>query len=235
MRISAIPAFAALLLAAPAPALAEGGLVDQVEWLEVEEGEAEFEIQSVYADAEDGHALLLNTTFAFGLSDRFQLGIELESERDDTGEALTLESINLQFKWIPLDPEDSAIGLGLQSSAAIDPDSGKIGSETFFIAESHPGAYDLAANLVLETEPGDWSEAETSYALRADHGLAGGIAIGIEAGGALSGEASGSHFLGPVLTVPLGEEGPALEFGVFAPLSEDAPDIQFRLEADFEF
>ncbi len=226
-------ALAALL--APVPAAAEGGLVDQVERLEIEAGEFETEGQLIYAEENDEETLLLGTTFEYGLTDNFQLGVEFEAERE-AGEALILETIGFQFKWAVIDPEDAGIGIGIQSALTLDPASGELGSETFLIAESRLRSVDAAANLVIETEPGDFSEASSAYAVRLDRELSDRFALGIEAGGALSGEGEGSHFVGPVATAALGDsDGAAAELGVFAPLSEEAPGLQIRLEIDLAF
>lgn len=225
--------FIPCLLALPQVAHAEG-YVDQVERLEIEAGEAEVEGQFIHAwDDADGDLLKAGLTVEYGLSDSLQLGIEIETARPQ-GASLEVETIGLQAKWSWLDPQNNPLGLGLQSGLTLDPDSGNVGSESFFIAEHQGEAIDLAANIILETEPGEWGDPEIGYALRAERALGETLALAIEAGGGLAGEGKVAHFLGPVLVfAPAGEEGPAFELSLFAPLSSEAPDLQARLEVDF--
>lgn len=228
-------ALAAAMVLSPGVARAEAGLVDQVETLEFERGELEAEGQFVHARRDGEDTLLMGATLEYAVSDSIQFGLEVEGERE-TDETFSVEGLGLQIKWIALDPAEYPLGLGIQSAAVLDPSSGAIGTETFFIAESRAGEFDLAANLVVNTDPDDFSDISVSYAARTDRELSARVSLGIEAGGALSGEGQGSHFLGPVIALGLAEENEAeIELGVFLPLSEEAPDLQLRLELDFAF
>ncbi|MCJ1962157.1 hypothetical protein [Novosphingobium mangrovi (ex Hu et al. 2023)] len=216
------------------PAYAENGQVDQVERLDAEPGETEIENQLILVRRADPHGELLKTTFEHAVSERMQLGIEFSSQRVQ-GTGLELTTIGLQATWTLLDPEEAPVGLGIQPSLEIDSTSGALGSETFFIAEVREGPFDIAANAILSTEPGAWDDVGLFWALRADRDLGGRVLLGLEAGGSLIGEGAGSHFAGPVLVVGLGEDGPALELGLFAPLTDRAPGFQLRFETDWEF
>lgn len=214
------------------PALAEEGRVDQVEALEIEAETLELEMQFVATGDED--ARLLNTTIEYGLSDWIQIGFEIEAQSED-GEALIVESIAPQAKIIFIDPSSAQVGIGLQASAEIDTHGEGIGTEVFLIAEHRRPDYAMVGNLVFQTEPGNFGEVSLSYAARGDRRLSQWVAIGLELGGGIAGEGRSSHFAGPVLGLFLAEEGPAVELGVFAPLTEAAPGWQMRLEIDLEF
>lgn len=225
---------AALLACLPVPAHAEGGLVDQVERLEGEAGATELQAHYIQAWGPGPTRAAVNMTLEHGLSDNLQIGVEIEGERMGA-ESLSVESLSYQLKWTLLDPAAAPLGFGIQPSLELDPQTGHWGSETVFIAEALVGQIDLAANLVLAAEPGNWNDISTTWALRGDHSVNERVILGLEAGGALSGEEAGSHFIGPVLLSRLGEDGPAFEAGLFAPLTRDAPDIQFRLATEWEF
>ncbi|CAO1654898.1 hypothetical protein [Parasphingorhabdus sp. NYA22] len=115
--------------------------------------------------------------------------------------------------------------------------SGDVGFETYLIAEHEGEKIDLIANLIISGEPGDWSELSTSYVGRVDHVVGFNFSWGVESGGELSGEAKGRHWLGPVFSVSSEEGGlvPSFELSAFAPLTRKTPDVQFRLELDWEF
>ena len=237
-------AIAALSVATVTPVASAGeGRVDQAEKLEVEPGATEIELQNIYVPASEGDesAWKLAPTFEYGLSDRLGIGLELEFEKEGKGTLLFTE-LGFQAKWVAIDPEDAPLGLGIQTSLVLDR-QGELGSETYLIAEAFAGETDLTANLVYATAPGHWSEDGFSYVLRADQPLGKRLLLGAEAGGELSGEAKGRHWIGPVFTLLPDSKGedreggmlPALEFGVFAPLSAVTPDVQFRLELDWEF
>ena len=231
LRRAALLAGLSGLASAPIPASAQA-YVDQVERLEIELGETEIEGQLVHAWDEAGDdAQRLGFTLERGLSDSLQAGVEIEAARAD-GETLEIETIGLQAKWSWLDPAASPIGLGAQVALAIDPYRGTFGSEGYLIAEHRGAAFVLVANLVFETEPGEWDEPELAYALRAEREVGERLAFAVEAGGGFAGQGAGGHFAGPVLVLA-GDEGEAIELGVFVPLTSNAPDLQVRLEVDF--
>ena len=107
---------AAVLTAAPGLACAEA-IVDQVERLDVERGETEWELQSLYAEAADGEPseMMFNLSAEHGFTDRFALGFELESEREGA-EGLQAGVLSLQGKFVALDPAEAPVGFGIQVS-----------------------------------------------------------------------------------------------------------------------
>ena len=238
---------AALCAATLAPAAWAGeGQVDQAEMLDVERCAIEVELQNIYLPASNGDdsAWKFAPTFEYGASDTVSVGLEIEFEKQGN-ERLVFEGFGLQAKWVAVDPDNAPLGLGVQTSLNMDR-HGRIGSETYLIAQTLAEDTSLTANLIYVTEPGDWSEDAFSYVLRADRELSSAISLGAEAGGEISGEYKGRHWIGPILTLSpaAGDEGkdkeqgsaiPAMEFGIFAPLSAKTPDVQFRLELDWEF
>ena len=72
---------------------------------------------------------------------------------------------------------------------------------------------------------------------RVDHVVGDNFSLGLESSGELSGEAKGRHWLGPVFSASSEESNfvPSFELSVFAPLTRKTPDVQFRLELDWEF
>lgn len=224
---------------APLSAIAEPGRVDQLEFLNIEEGEAELESQTVWASkTEDSEAgFMTGLTFEYGFSGRLAIGMEAEFERPN-GDAISLETFSIQAKWVAVDAESAPLGLGIQFSSAVDPETGDIGSETFLIAAVQREMWRAAGNLVIETEPGDWSSPSVGYAVRADNQLSGNVWAGLEAGGGLHGEGKGSYWLGPVFI--LGTAGvshglPGIELSAFAGLTQQTPDFQTRIELSWEF
>lgn len=137
--------------------------------------------------------------------------------------------LRLHIRW----PGENCSGI---SSGLFDR-SGDVGFETYLIAEHEGDKIDLIGNLIIFGEPGDWSELSTSYVGRFDHVVGDNFSLGLESGGKLSGESKGRHWLGPVFSVASEEGGlvPSFEWSVFAPLTRKTPDVQFRLELDWEF
>jgi hypothetical protein len=219
------------------PVIAGEGRVDQVEGLEIERGAVELEFQSIFVpgvDEEDGEWKLA-PTIEYGVSDVLSIGLEFKFKKE-TGEALQWSERAVQGKLALVSAEQALLGLGVQSSMVFDR-SGAVGFETYFIAEHRHNKADFVANLVLATGPGDWSEISTSYIGRFNHAIGDSFALGLESGGELSGDARGRHWVGPVLSIASGEGSliPAFELAVLAPLTRETPDVQFRLEFDWEF
>ena len=223
---------------APLSAIAEPGRVDQLEFLDIEEGEAELESQTVWAsETEDSEAgFMTGLTLEYGLSGRLAVGVEAEFGRPN-GDVISLETFSIQAKWVAVDAESAPLGLGIQFSLAVDPETGDIGSETFLIAAAQREMWRAAGNLVIEAEPGDWSSPSVGFAVRADKQLSGNVWAGLEAGGGLYGEGKGSYWLGPVFV--LGTAGmshglPGIELSAFAGLTQQTPDFQTRIELSWE-
>ena len=85
---------------APLSAIAEPARVDQLEFLDIEKGEAELESQTVWAsETEDSEAgFMTGLTFEYGLSGRLAVGIEAEFKRPN-GDVISLETFSIQAKW----------------------------------------------------------------------------------------------------------------------------------------
>ena len=234
---------AALVWSACLPSLsgaAEEGRVDQVERADAEAGETELELQLIHLPPAGGEqaAWAANLTLEHGISDRFSLGIEIETEAED-GAGLEVDTIGLQAKWVS--PAGAGVRFGIQPGFQFAPESGDVGSETFLIAETRAGQIDLVANAVVATEPGDLDSIALSYGMRADVSLSGRWIAGLEAGGELSGpedREGDAHWAGPVLARKPDDEAsivPAVELSLFLPLTDDTPDLQLRLELDRAF
>ncbi|AMO72717.1 hypothetical protein [Sphingorhabdus sp. M41] len=237
LKLKSLPLLAFVLLLSPYPAFAGEGRVDQAEGLEIEKDAFELEFQTIFVPESNGEEgeWKIAPTIEYGVSEALSVGLEIEFEKE-AGEALQLSEVGVQAKLVVISPENAAVGLGIQSAVIFDRSS-DVGFETYFIAEHKSDQIDVIANLVLSAEPGDWSELSTSYVGRFDHAIGNHFSLGLEAGGEISGEAKGRHWLGPVLSAA-GEEGspiPAFELSIFAPLTHRTPDIQFRLELDWEF
>lgn len=217
-------------------AVAEEGRVDQIERAEIEAGETEAELQTIHIPPSGGEMAVwaANFTLERGISPFLALGIEVETGAEDGGDP-EARSIGLQAKWIT-DP-DRSTRFGVQCGLFVMPENGRIGSETFLIAETRQAGLDLVANAVIETEPGAWQDVNAAYGLRADYPAGDGVMLGLESGGGLSGEGAGAHWLGPVLSLLPDEDNarPAIELSLFLPLTEDTPDFQIRIEFDRAF
>lgn len=235
--LKALPGLAFALLFYSCPSFAGEGRVDQAEGLEIEKGAFDIEGQSIFAPESNGEEeeWKFAPTMEYGVSDRLSVGLEIEFEKED-GEELQFSEVGMQAKLVVVSPDEAPVGFGFQSSMILDR-SGDIGFETYFIAEHNADKTDLTGNLIISSEPGDWSELSTSYVARFDRAVANNFSLGLESGGEISGDNKGRHWLGPVLSASAEEDSliPALELSVFAPLTRKTPDVQFRLELDWEF
>jgi hypothetical protein len=230
-------AMALLAAAWTTPATAEGGRVDQLEFLDIEAGESEAEIQYIFADAGPGTDHALGLTLEFGVNDRLELGVEIGGEKE-AGEAFAIEELVFQAKWAAIEPRERTLGLGIQGGLVLATDSGEVGAEMIAIIQHGLGEdAAVAANLTVEAEPGDWSDRAVSYGVRLNKSLSEQLELGLESGGTLDGDGRGSHFIGPVLAFATGEGdgSPTIELSAFAPLSREAPGFQARVEIDFAF
>lgn len=236
-RSSLSGALAALAMSWACPASAGEGRVDQGENLEIEEATFELESQLIFVPASNGEAgeWKFAPTVEYGINDALAVGLEIEFEKE-TGETLQFSEIGLQAKLILADPEVAVAGLGVQSTVIFDR-SGRVGFETYLIVEHTRDEFNVLGNLIVSGEPGDWSALSTSYVGRFDHAIDSNFAVGIEAGGELSGDSKGRHWVGPVLQIAADEASlvPSFELSAFAPLSRKTPDFQVRLELDWEF
>lgn len=214
-----------------APAYAEPALVDQVERLDVEGGELEFEWQSIFADEtdEEERTAIHILSGEYGVSDRVSLGFELGAE-DEDGEPLVGEYLLLQAKFVALDPRTSAFGFGAQASIgpSLRGESGE--AELEILGETSVGDFEIAADIALEAELDDMSEAAARYALRADWPQAWGV-IALEAGGDLepTEEDARRHWLGPVAGFDIADRA-RVEMSYLRGLNDDTPEDQVRLQ-----
>jgi hypothetical protein len=225
------PLALALALSAT-PAAAEEGMVGELKGLEVERGIVELESRLIHVHRPGEDLLALAAAASYGLSDRVQIGAEMKTAND--GRRRKVEEASLFAKWNAAEFAGGAGGLGVQAGLVVDPASGAIGSETFFIAEARAGEFDLTGNLLLLTEPGDWSELSLAYGGRGSRVLCRHLTLGVEAGGTLTGEGKGSHFAGPVLNISPDDVPLGIELGLFGPLSSEAPDFQMRLQVGLD-
>jgi hypothetical protein len=222
---------ASLAWIAPACAFAEPALVDQVERLDVEGGETEFEWQSVLADATGGQERTTIHVLSgeYGLNDRVSLGFELGAE-DEDGEALEAEYLMLQAKVVLLDPAEHGLGFGVQASVGPSLNGGEAEAELEILAERQAGVFSLAADIALEAELEDFSEGAARYALRGAWRQSFG-AIGIETGGDIDAapDEAHRHWIGPVLGLRAHDRF-MIELSYLSGLTEDTPDGQLRVQ-----
>lgn len=220
----------ALIAALPAaPARAEGGTVGELKDLSIERHRLELESRLVHVHRDGEDLLAIAAAAAYSLSGRTQWGAEIKTA--GAGGSRQVEEAALFVKWRAVEFAGGA--LGVQPGLVIDPRTGKIGSETFLIAQGQVGGIDLVGNLLIVTDPGEWRKLQASYAARGSWAVVDDLALGIEAGGALTGDGRGSHFAGAVV----GYERPgipAIELSLFGPLTAEAPDLQIRLEVETE-
>jgi hypothetical protein len=226
------------VLATSGVAHAQAGLVDQVEGLDIVENGREFEFRTLVVPAQKRFPSAMNAgvTFEYGVSERLSVGVEVEMEK--SGDTLEADEIGVQAKLLVVDPDEAPIGFGLQLATgyAIE-DSALALGVTAIVAIERPH-WSAAVNAIVANREDDRSAFDIAYAARADRRLGDSLAIGVEAGGDLRSDARRGHYAGPVLSFEA-EDGPeslpALEIGAFTGLDRDAPDIQVRIELDWEF
>ncbi|WP_156874120.1 hypothetical protein [Sphingorhabdus lutea] len=217
-------------------AQAETGRVDQVEQLDGEAGEFELESQNIWVPKYDGEAsqLAMGLTFEYGLLDNFIIGTEAEFERED-GENFGLSEFAAQAKWIALSPQENAVGLGIQSSIIYNFEDDALSTETFFIAAIDGKEWTAAANIIASSEAGNLGKFDLGYSARADKEIGKNMQLGMEIGGDIAVDDPKAHWMGPVISFEPIEKGPELEISAFTGLNQNSPDVQFRLEIDWEF
>ena len=226
---------AAAVLVAPAAAHADS-IVDQIERLDVERGEHEWELQNVYAQAVGGDpsVLAMNYSGEFGLRDWLALGFELETGKEGA-EGIDADLLALQAKFVALDPGEAPIGLGAQISVGRALHGNETEAELRLLAETRFAGLVFASDVTLENAiTGDEAhDTVLRYAARVDWPRDWGV-IAVEMGGEL-GElddarfsADDRHWIGPEVTLQIGEL--AIDVGYFAGLTETTPDAQFRVQ-----
>lgn len=232
MRKAALAVASAVALLQSAPSFAEPALVDQVERLDVERGEAELELQSIYAVAAVGEGSIYRHIFSgeYGLSNRISLGFELGADAQ-AGAALSAQYVLLQAKFIAFDPRSSPFGLGVQASLgqSLNSDGGE--AELEILAEKNVGAFAFASDVTIERELRAGAQPLYHYALRSDWRRPWGV-LGLEAGGDLSApeDGAGRHWFGPL--VAFQAKAFSVELSYFRGLNDETPDDQFRIQID---
>jgi hypothetical protein len=225
-----------MTIAGASPGFAQTGIVDQVEGLGAEPGATSIEVQTIWVPEQQGDRSFLTggITVEHAVSSWIIVGTEIEYERAN---GLKIEEIAGQVKLTAIDPADALIGLGAQLSVGYAIDDDALAFEAALIAAIERERWSGAVNLVVEARDGDLSRYDLRYALRADHDVADGLAIGIEAGGELASEDARGHWIGPVLTVGDDDGGllPEIELSAFTALNGASPDMQLRLELEWGF
>ncbi len=230
---------ATALIFAPLFAAHAESVVDQVERLDIERGEFEWELQNVYAQATDDEAsvLLMNLSAEYGFSERFALGFELETEREGA-DRLSADEVGLQFKFAVLNPEDDGFGLGAQFSLEHSFEDDELGAEFRLLVEQRFQEFVLATDIVLSTGADSEAGGESvgvRYQARLDWERSWGV-FALEAGGdlgtfdAFTDVDEARHWLGAVAGFEAGPIG--IELGGFGGLTEETPDLQLRLELE---
>jgi hypothetical protein len=218
------------------PAAAQTGIVDQVEGLSADPGETSVEVQTIWVPEQDGEDSFLTggITLDHAIRSWIVIGTEVEYEKSD---ALAVEEIAAQVKLTAIDPANAPIGFGAQVSIGYSIDDDVLVFDTVLIAAVERERWSGAANLVFEARDGDFARYDMRYAVRADHGLSDGLALGIEAGGELASEDARGHWIGPVLTVGDDDGGllPEIELSAFTALNSASPEVQLRLELEWGF
>lgn len=227
-RLLCASAFASLL---PYPAFAEPALVDQVERLDVQGGATELEWQTAYGSATDHEESTLHHIFSgeHAFTDRISLGFEIGAETPNN-QAFSADYLFLQAKVVALDPDDEAIGLGLQASFGPSLEGGEGEAELEILSETRVGAIILAADIAIEAELNAIDVITTRYALRADWRRGWGV-IGLEAGGDLNPalDEAPRHWFGPLVAFAP-TETLLIELSYLRGLNKHTPGDQFRLQ-----
>ena len=181
----------AAIFAAAGPAFAQAP--EQLEQLEPESGEWQFEYYGLVADdGEDEHSLQA----LYGVSDRLALGVEVEAAW--SGGELEFEGIAPTALLFFSDPEEDAVGIGVEGQAEFDGDFDLASLEARLILEKRTSRWWLQGNAMLrhERESGGW-ETGLAYGWAVSRSLADGVWLGLEGSGQAD---EGGQFAGPALT-----------------------------------
>jgi hypothetical protein len=205
-----------------------------IDGIDFDAGGTEIELETRFFDTGDGTGLMMQLQAEHALDDRWALGAELELERDP-GETLEADTAIASLKW-RAPRSDGGIAFALQAGAgyAFSDDAAAIEAAAYIGWST--GDWSLAGKFDMLQLLQDQAEPEFGYRLRLARELESDIEIGIEAGGDLWAGAEPQHRIGPFVEVPLGgDDAPVLELGAFAGLTRDTPDMQYRVEIEFEF
>jgi hypothetical protein len=228
----------AVMMTVAAPAAHAQIFVDQVERLDVERGEHEWELQAVHGRAANGapRATIVNYSAEFGVADHLALGFELETGAEG-GDGLATDAFEMQAKVVALDPSEAPVGIGAQMSIGRSRDR-VTEAELRLLAETRFSDFALASDISFDaTLDGDEShDVGVRYAARLDWSRPWGV-LGLEAGGDwgalgdMRWSSADRHWIGPVAAAAL-FDGIDVEAGAFAGLTDATPDVQFRLQID---
>lgn len=226
----ALGAASLALLSAPAIAETEPG----IDGIEVEAGETEVEFETRIRDEDQGTGLSMQLQLEHALDDRWALRGELEAERDP-GEAVLADTAIASLKW-RAPRGKSGLGFAFQAGAGFDFQNDSAIVETAAYLGWSGDDLSLAGKFEMQQLLRDQAEPEFGYRLRLKRELGPDFEIGIESDGDLWNDDDPKHRIGPFVEIPLGgKRAPVLELGAFAGLTRDTPDMQYRLEIEFEF
>jgi hypothetical protein len=226
--------------ALPSAALAAPGLGNEVYGAEVEQGEAEAEVNyDRLTGGPDDSEDVLKLEAAWSPTDRLRLGVLGEFEREPGGpreaEALGFEAIYELGRAGPV----TFAAYGEYEIVFDGPD--KI--ETKLLMQHRSGPLDIRFNLIGEKTLAAGEKVELEYAFQADVEAVGELRLGVQAFGELGTFAKlfphAEHFAGPFVQAEIEGLGPEVELqlGYLFALGKarDDTDGQLRLTLELEF
>ncbi|MDE2596704.1 MAG: hypothetical protein KGL44_07500 [Sphingomonadales bacterium] len=222
------------------PALAAPGLGSEIYGATVEQGEPEVEVRydALAGGADDGEDLL-KLEASYGVTDRLQLGVQAEFERE-AGLPRKAEEVGVEAIY-----ELGRVGgvdVALYGEYAIAFD-GADAVESKLLLQRRTGKWDMRLNLIAERKLIDGAPVELQYAASADVQAFGEVRLGVQAFGELGTFSHflprAEHFAGPVAKVEIEGLGPELVLttGYLFALSKARDDSKgmFRLAIELEF
>lgn len=233
-------AFAAAILALPAPALAAPGAGDEVYGATVEPHAFEFEARygALEGGADNGEDVL-SLEASHGVTRNLEFALVGEFEKAP-GESRRFDSIGFEAVYALGETGGIAFGLYGEYEIAFDgPDK----VETKLLVQHRRGPWDLRFNLIAEKEFDSSEPLEFAYAASADVKAVGELRLGFQAYGELGSTRRflprADHYLGPVAKLKVEGLGPEIELeaGYLFPLgsASTSSDGQLRLVAGIEF
>jgi hypothetical protein len=206
-----------------------------IEGLDVDLGETEIELQTSFLDLDEGTDIEFQLQSETRLSKRLSIGGEFEASRE-ADEKLIADSLLLQVKLhVPL-PETSRFGTAIRLGAGYDFGEDRPLSEAILFAGVADERWSLATRFGVEALLGRSASPEVDYRVRLERELGRDFGLGIEAAGDIAADEGLEHRIGPIFSFPLGRnDAPSLELGLLKGLSSATPDIEFRVELEFEF
>lgn len=205
----------------------------------VTKGKAEIEWRGGYEDMEDGDDVWkTRNQISYGFTDFYDLKVSLDTRHSDGEDEFTDIDFENKFQLTPRGEYFVDLGVRLDYTLALDGGADGIGAE--ILLGKQAGAYKNLANLEVEREVGEDSSDDWGYGLSyaVSREVNEQIALGLEwysdFGDFEDGWDEQSHQAGPVIygAAPLGLE---YEAGIFAGLSDGAPDAEAKLVISYEF